>query len=512
MTISGSMGSSVWNGWVPDTLTKIHTLVDQTAQQMATGKVGNTYASLGGNAALSIDLTSKLSHLDSYGESVSSANLSLSTVNQAITSFTDLATKVTSGPLSAIKATDRTSRASTQTSLRAQLASMLDYINAKDGNSYIFAGRVSETAPALDVATILDGDHASGKAGLSAYVAERQRADLGTTGQGRLAVTLDTGGTGVTLAKEASNPVFGMTVNSVSAGLDKATATLSSSVPTSLDIAFSGVPAAGSSITITFGLPDGGTTDVTLSATSGSPSANQFSVGTDAASTAVNFQTALTTALTTAASTALSNSSALKAAQDFFAASPTSPPQRVLAGPDGTAATATAYQTDAATNAAQTIVWYKGTGVNASEDPRLDRVVPVSPGLTIGIGARGNEPGLADTLAAVAAATVVKFSATDENLAQSQFSDITSRAKDSLSSSKIELQSMTTSFAAAQQQVTAATSQNTATKNVLTTMLSSITDASPEQTAAYLTQLQNQLQVAYQVTAKLMKLSLADYL
>jgi flagellar hook-associated protein 3 FlgL len=511
MTISGLSSGLGWNSWIPDTLTTIHRQVDETAQQLATGKIGSTYAAFGSNVARSIGLNAKLSQLESSDGNLSTANLSLSTISQTITSFTTLAGNVSTGTLSPVQATDANARTSAQSSLRSSLSSLLDYINTQDGENYMFGGKSTGTPPALDVSKILDGDPSSGKAGLSTYVAERQMADQGKTGLGRLTLTTDAGGKGVTLAREIPNPAFGMTVNAVSSGLDNATATLSSTSPASLDVSFSGVPTAGTAITVTLGLPDGTTTDVTLTAAS-TAGTGQFAVGTDAASTASNFKAALTSALQTTSSTSLASASALKASKDFFAGSLTSPPQRVLAGSDGTAATATGYQTDAATNAAHTVIWYQGTGAASGEDPRQDRVFAISPDLKIGIGARGNEAGLADTLAAIGAAAVAKYSSTDENLAESQYSDMTSRAKNAVSAGVSEVQSMVTSFATAQQQVSSIKDQNTATKNVLTTMLSSLTDVTPEEAAANLSQLQTQLQVAYQVTANVMKLTLANYL
>ena len=304
---------------------------------------------------------------------------------------------------------------------------------------------------------------------------------------------------------------FGMTLKSASSTLDNVSVTLSSTAPKSLDVAFSGVPTAGTVFTVTLNLPDGTTTDISLTA-GATADKNQFAIGADGATTAANFETALTTSLTSTASNTLANVSALKASKDFFSGSLTSPPQRVAIASGGSAATATGFVTDPIANAANTVIWYQGTDVKAAGDPRLDHVIQAAPGVTIGAGVRGNEAGFADTLAAVAAAAVTKFSKSDETLAQGQFSDLIHRSKANLATGKMGLQSIETSLSSSQIRLKDATDQNTASKAILGSLISNIEDASPEQTAAKLTQLQTQLQVAYQVTAKVMKMSLADYL
>ena len=511
MTISGPVSSSLWNNWVPDALTQIHTSLDQTAQQMASGKIGQTYSALGGKVARSIDLHSKLAQIDASSTGIAVANTSLATVNTAVASLSNLASTVSNGAFSSVQATDNASRTTSQSGLRTVLSTMLDYMNTQDGDTYVFGGRAQGTPPALDVSTVLDGNTALGKDGLTTYIAERQSADLGSNGMGRLNLSLPSGGTTVSLSEEAANLPFGMTLKSASSTLDHASTTLSSTAPKSLNVTFAGVPTTGTVFTVTFNLPDGTTTDISLTAGT-TADKNQFAIGPDAATTAANFQSALSTSLKTTASTALANVSALTASKDFFAGSLTSPPQRVAIASGGSAATATGFVTDPITNAANTVIWYQGTDAKAAGDPRLDHVIQAAPGVTIGLGVRGNEAGFADTLAAVAAAAGTKFSTSDETLAQGQFSDLIHRSKSNLATGKSELQSIATSLSTSQIQLKDATDQNTAAKTILGSLISDIEDASPEKTAAQLSQLQTQLQVAYQITAKVMKMSLADYL
>jgi len=511
MAISGLTTGSFRHAWVADSLTQIHDALNEKSQQLATGKIGQTYAALGHNVARNVDLRSKLSQIDVYNVEMAVGNASLSVASETVTTLTKQASTISSGPLSTLQSSNSDGRAAAQTNLRSSLGTMLGYMNTQDDGSYIFGGRNLGAAPALDVSTIIDGDIVTGKAGLGAYISERQTADLGSNGLGRLTLSLPPSGTTVSLSEEAANLPFGMTIKSISSTLSNVTSSLSGTSPKSLDVAFTGVPATNGTLTVTLNLPDGTTTDLTMMA-GAAAGTNQFAIGADAATTAANFQTAIATSLQTVASTALSGASALKAAKDFFAGSLTAPPQRVLIPNPGSAATATGFITDATQNAAKTVVWYQGTDAAAGGDPRLDRVVQISPTTTVGLGIRGNEASFSGMLASVAVAAATNFSSTDPVLAQNQFNDLAQRAKRGVTQGTVDLQTVLVSLSSSQTQIKSAQEQHNATKTVLNSVISSIEDASPEQTAAELSSLQTQIQIAYQVTAKLLKLSLADYL
>ena len=386
---------------------------------------------------------------------------------------------------------------------------MLDYVNTNDSGNYVFGGRETTLPPALDVNSILDGT--PGKAGLIQYVAERRQADSGSNGLGRLALTSDLSGTTISLSEEASGLPFGFKLASVSSTLSSVSSSGPSGTPNTVTLAFSGQPAADQAVTVTVGLPDGTSTDLTLKAATVSGT-GAFVIGVDAVATAENFKNALSAALKTTTSTQLANASTIKASQDFFAGSTTSPPKRVALGPDGTAATASSYITDATANAANTVTWYQGTDAKASGDPRLDRVARISAGVTVGLGVRANESGIANSLAAVAASVVAGYSTSDEKLAQAQFADVRERSLKALSTANGQAQDIVIGLASSQTAIKSIDAERTATQSVIQTTLSSIEDASPEKTAAAITALETQLQATYQVTSKLLKLSLADYL
>src|SRR2546423_13328449 len=89
----------------------------------------------------------------------------------------------------------------------SQLAEILAPLNTPAGDRYLFSGRAGDT-PATDTLDhILNGDGA--RAGLKQIIAERNQADLGANGFGRL-VILPAAGSQVTISEETPPTVFGM--------------------------------------------------------------------------------------------------------------------------------------------------------------------------------------------------------------------------------------------------------------------------------------------------------------
>ena len=509
MSISGTRFGNSWSGWIPQTLTKIHDDLNAKSVQLATGKIANTNSGLGNSVYQTLDLQSRLSSSDNYSNSIISVGTDLTASINALSSLSDAAKATKNGPLAPINSSDPAGRSSRQTQLKSVLSSALDYVNTRGVNGYIFGGTDTSAPPALDLTTLLNGDAATGQDGLSKLVHERQSADLGPDGLGRMAIT--SSGNQVTLTSPDASLPFGMSVKNVSTTFAKGSAT-AAGTPVSASIDFStGVPNSGESVTITLALPDGTTTPLVMTAGT-SNGVGAFSIGATPADTATNFQAALTTTLKQVANVQLFNASAEKQASDFFSASTTNPPQRILPGPDGSFASATAFSTDKTANAAKTVCWYSGTDANAGGDPRQDVSMLIGEGIRVGIGVRGNEQGFVGTLAALGAAAVVSTSTTDETLANSQFTDLVSRSSAQVTTGSSDLQSISASLSSVQGTVKSESSNQTAYKALLQQAFDSKTSVTPEQAAAELSALQTQLQVAYQVTSRLMKMSLADYL
>ena len=510
MSISGTGLGGSWSGWVPQTLAKIHDDLNAKSVQLATGKIATTNSGLGGNVYQTVDLQSRLSACDIYSQSNVSVGIDLTTSINAVSALSDAANATKTGPLAAINSSDAAGRSSRQAQLKSLLTSLLGYVNTRGVNGYIFGGANTATPPAEDVDTLLNGDVSAGKDGLAKLVSERQSADLGSDGLGRM--TLTGSGPQVSLSSPANGLPFGMSIKSVSSTFSQGSAALGSALPPTMTADFSaGAPHSGETVTIILNLPDGTSTPLVM--TAGTSNANgTFAIGATGADTAANFQTALTTALKQVANVQLFNASAVKQATDFFSSSTVNPPQRILPGLDGNLTSATAFSTDAQANGTRTVAWYSGTDANAGGDPRQDVSSFIGDGVSVGIGVRGNEKGFAETLAALAAAAVSTSSTTDETLANEQFSDLVSRSSAQVTIGHTDMQAITASLTSAQRAVKTESSNQTSYKALLQQAFDSKTSITPEQAATELTALQTQLQVAYQVTSRLMKMSLVDYL
>ena len=176
-------------------------------------------------------------------------------------------------------------------------------------------------------------------AGLMQIIAERNQADLGGSGLGRLLVGVTAGST-VDVTEDAVSP-FGFKLAGVSTTITGAVlAQPSGSPPQELINLGAATPVAGDTVAFNLNFPDGTSQTLTLTATSSTtPGADQFTIGATPALTAGNLQAALTSSLSTLATTSLSAASAIAAANNFFNADAANPPQRV-AGPPFETATA----------------------------------------------------------------------------------------------------------------------------------------------------------------------------
>src|SRR2546429_4505399 len=167
--------------------------------------------------------------------------------------------------------------------MRAQLDEILGFLKPPAGDRYLFSGRAGDK-PATDTLDhILNGDGA--KAGFKQIVAERNQADLGANGLGRLVIP-PAAGSLVTISEETPPTVFGMKLASVSS-LSGATVAGPTGSPASASVTFSSNPNPADAIRFAFSMPDGTTEQLTLTPTNNAPPATgEFTIGANANATA----------------------------------------------------------------------------------------------------------------------------------------------------------------------------------------------------------------------------------
>ena len=181
-------------------------------RQLGTGRKSTTYAGLGINRGLAIGLRGRLSALTSYADTVTQVTVRANLQQAALTRISDLNRAVKSATLTQFNI-DASGQTATQRAALAQLDEILGLLNTPAGDRYLFSGRAVDTPATATLDQILNGEGA--RAGFRQVMAERNQADLGADGRGRLTLPALTSaaavltGTGATLLADAAASVAG---------------------------------------------------------------------------------------------------------------------------------------------------------------------------------------------------------------------------------------------------------------------------------------------------------------
>lgn len=484
----------------------IQTLVQMRAQlndlqrQMSTGQKSDTYAGLGLDRGLSIGLRAQLSAVNAYSDTITNVGTRIGIMQTALKRVGDIANTTRSTILQANAA--GTSAGTLQATARTSLDELVGLLNTQSGDRYLFSGRDTDKPAVASMTDMLDGQ--GSRAGLKQIISERQQADLGTAGTGRLTVTAPTA-TSVSIDDEASP--FGIKLASASSTLSNATVTGPTGTPPSnMTVDFTGVPNEGEALTLRVTLPDGSTENITMTATTKSPPGNgQFTIGATAADTATNFQSALNTTIDKFAKTSLTAASAVQASNEFFNADVNNPPLRVD-GPPFDSATGLVPGT-----AANSVIWYTG---DADTDPaRGTATAQIDRSLSVDYGVRANEEGIRDIVKNVATLAAVSINSTSPNAADLSMA-LNNRLTSSLSNSDggQTVMDIQAELAGAQTSMAAAKGRHQQTEATVGDYLQQITGVTNEEVAAQILALQTRMQASMQTTAMLFQTSLVNYL
>lgn len=481
-----------------NSIANIQTQLADLQRQLTTGQKADSFATLGSATSLVLSLNNQVTQSNSYISTIDTIGLRIDTTANALTSINTMVSKLQTGGLTTTfdLSNGTGSQTSFQVTAGAYLDQMVSLLNESVADRYLFSGKSVQTAPVVSTDLMLNGDTAH--AGLKTVISERNQADLGADGMGRLSTSAPTTDS-VSLTEDAG--VFGFKLSSVSSNLAGTTVTGPTGSPASLNVQFgTTLPAEGDTISMDMTLPDGTSTTVKLTATTESPAgAGQFTIGADAATTAANFQSSLESAVKTEAASTLKAASTVEAGNDFFG----NPPQRV-SGADPY--TATGLQ-DGTT--ADTVYWYQGDSSGTAGD---NFIATIGDGQQIAYGARADQSAITTAVKNAALLTAVQYDSTDTNAAAS-YAALTERTSKALNYentqsleglvTKIGLQSANLDAAKTDLQTQVSTSQSLLGDNL---------NADDYDVTVKLTTLMTQLQASYQVTSSLSKLSLVSYM
>jgi flagellin-like hook-associated protein FlgL len=314
---SSLLGQSVRN--INQQLTDLST-------QLSTGLKSTNYAGMGVNEGFAIAARAQLSDISAFSTTITNVNTIISAANTALQSLSDTAKSVQSSAAATPQnVSSSTGQTIAQQNAASQLSSIVGILNTQVGDRYIFSGSAIDTPAVASADDILNGTAA--KAGLKQVISERQQADLGTSGLGRLVVTgpsnpgpPTTTATQIQVAEDVAGSPFGFKLNSVTSSLTGATVTGPSGSPAAISVSLGATnPNPGDQVSFTFNLPDGTTESIQLTATNTTPPpTGSFTIGATSAATTSNLNTALNSSIGTLANTALVAASAVAAGNNFF--------------------------------------------------------------------------------------------------------------------------------------------------------------------------------------------------
>lgn len=299
----------------------INTQLTDLSTQLSTGKLSQNYSGMGTNEGFAIAGRSQLSNIAAYTDTITNVNVSINLANTALQSLTTIRNTVQTGSANTAQDLNVNGQTVAQNTAAAQFGSMVGVLNTQSGNRYLFSGTALNTQSVANADDIINGT--TTQAGFKTVLAERQAADLGANGKGRLVQTQPTPSSVQVVEDSATSP-FGLKIAAVSSTLTGATVTGPSGSPVSFSVDLNGVnPNNGDKLSVKFTLPDGTTEQIDLTASTATPTplgsfAIDASVPVNPTNTATNLNTALDTAITKLANTSLVAASAIVAGDNFF--------------------------------------------------------------------------------------------------------------------------------------------------------------------------------------------------
>ena len=482
-------------------LVQMRSQFDDLQRQLGTGQKSATYAGLGINRGVTVSLNAQLSAISGYDNTIDNVMARINLMNTALGNMIDITTTVKSAMVQANGVSNGSGALVAQQTGQSSLDQLLALLNAQAGDRYLFSGRATNTPAVETLDHIMNGDGA--RAGLKQLIFERNQADLGIDGLGRLTI----GGSGNSVQVDEQATSFGLKLASITSTVTGATVSGPTGSPASESIDFpAAAPNPGETVTLRFNLPDGTSENLTLTATTDSPpGSNEFTIGTTPGQTASSFQTALTTAVGKLAGTSLTAASAIAASSDFFNADANNPPQRVGGSSPFYAATGMVAGT-----AANTVIWY--TGETGTDPARSTATAKIDQSLSVSYGARANEDALRTLVQNVATLAAVTISPTDPN-GVGLSSELDQRLTANLGAPGTQtVTDIESDLASAQTSLKAAKDRHQQANSTLSDFLQQIEGVSNEDVGAQLLTLQTRMQASMQVTSMLSQLSLVNFL
>ncbi|MGA2125137.1 MAG: hypothetical protein ABSG76_03195 [Xanthobacteraceae bacterium] len=160
----------------------------QLQGELTSGIAATTFSGLGSQAGVTIGLNAQLSALNAYATTNTIVGTRLALAQTSLGQLSSIANSVQAAAFNPTSfAIDGSGQTATQQTAATQLGQMLSVLNTPAGDRYVFSGTATTQPAVASAGVILDGNGAA--AGLEQVIAERNQADLGANGLGRLVIS-----------------------------------------------------------------------------------------------------------------------------------------------------------------------------------------------------------------------------------------------------------------------------------------------------------------------------------
>ncbi len=164
----------------------INNQLDDLQRQLGTRQKAETYAGLGPQGGITVALNAQLAALSSFGDTITNVGTNISLQQSVLQQIASVGSTVQAATVQPKFAIDSSGQTTVQKTAQDQLNQVLSALNSQGGNGYLFSGNALNQ-PSVETADhILNGN--GSQAGLKQVVAERNQADLGADGLGRLVI------------------------------------------------------------------------------------------------------------------------------------------------------------------------------------------------------------------------------------------------------------------------------------------------------------------------------------
>src|SRR5690348_129886 len=218
-------------------LVGLRSQLEDLQRQLSTGMKSDTYAGLGNQRGLVVGLNAQLTAIGGFQDSNKVVNAQLSVAQTALDQFSKISDQVKSAALVSPFNLGQNGKTTDQTTAAGQFDELVSLLNTQSGDRYIFSGRAVNQPPTVSTDEVLNGNGA--QAGLVQLISERNQADLGADGLGRLVIPPAAGAV-VSMSEDVAGSPFGFKLAAVSSTLTGATVTGPVGVPPGINVNLGG--------------------------------------------------------------------------------------------------------------------------------------------------------------------------------------------------------------------------------------------------------------------------------